>query len=81
MSAFTQMRVRVIHGAEGIVVEAGFGSGLNLPHYDLGKVKRLIGIEPDQSMLAIAQREMARATVRAECLQATGEAYSRDRIR
>jgi ubiquinone/menaquinone biosynthesis C-methylase UbiE len=73
MSAFTRMRQRVIHGAEGTVVEVGFGSGLNLPHYDPGKVKHLIGIDPDPSMLAIAQREMARATVRAECLQASGE--------
>jgi SAM-dependent methyltransferase len=73
MNAFTRMRQRVIHGAEGIVVEVGFGSGLNLPHYDPGKVQQLIGIEPDQSMLAIARHEMARATVRAECLQASGE--------
>jgi ubiquinone/menaquinone biosynthesis C-methylase UbiE len=73
MNTFTRMRQRVIHGAEGIVVEVGFGSGLNLPHYDPGKVKKLVGIEPDQSMLAVAQREMAHATVKAECLEASGE--------
>lgn len=73
MRTFTRMRQRVIHAAEGTVVEVGFGSGLNLPHYDPGKVKKLVGIEPDPSMLAIARREMARATVRAECLQASGE--------
>lgn len=73
MSAFTHMRQRVIHRAEGVVVEIGFGSGLNLPHYDPGKVKQLVGIDPDPSMLAIAQREMAQAALRAECLQASGE--------
>jgi SAM-dependent methyltransferase len=71
MSTFTRMRQRVIHGAEGTVVEVG--SGLNLPHYDPGNVKKLVGIDPDQSMLAIAEREMARAPMKAECLQASGE--------
>ena len=73
MSAFTEMRRRVIGGAEGTVVEVGFGSGLNLQHYDPGRVEQLVGIEPDPSMLAIAQREMSRATVRAKCIQASGE--------
>src|SRR5436190_6009721 len=67
------MRQRIIRGAEGTVVEVGFGSGLNLPHYDPAKVKKLVGVDPDQAMLAIAQREMAHATVKAECLEASGE--------
>jgi len=45
--AFTRMRQRMVPHAEGVVVEVGFGSGLNLPYYDAGKVQRLIGIEPD----------------------------------
>jgi SAM-dependent methyltransferase len=73
MSAFTHMRQRVIPRAEGTVVEIGFGSGLNLPYYDPGKINHLVGIEPDQSMLAIARRQMALASVRAECLEAGGE--------
>jgi ubiquinone/menaquinone biosynthesis C-methylase UbiE len=73
MTTFTRMRERVIRAAEGTVVEVGFGSGLNLPHYDPGKVKKLVGIDPDQSMLAIAERGMARAPIKAECLEASGE--------
>jgi ubiquinone/menaquinone biosynthesis C-methylase UbiE len=73
MGPFTRMRQRVIHEAEGTVVEVGFGSGLNLPHYDPGRVTKLVGIDPDPSMLTIARREVARSAVRADCLEAGGE--------
>jgi len=56
MGAFSRTRELVIPQAHGVVVEAGFGSGLNLPYYDAGKIDRLIGIDPDPSMLKIAER-------------------------
>ena len=67
------MRERMIPLAEGIVVEVGFGSGLNLDYYDAGKVQRLIGIDPDSAMLAIADWRVHLPPFDVECLQAGAE--------
>jgi SAM-dependent methyltransferase len=71
--AFTRMRQKMVPYAEGVVVEVGFGSGLNLPFYDPTKVKRLIGVDPDATMLALASRQKDAAPFDLECLQAGGE--------
>src|SRR5713101_8883339 len=68
--AFSRMRQRMVPLAQGVVVEVGFGSGLNLPYYDAGKVKRLIGIDPDATMLALANRQNGAVPFVLECLQA-----------
>ena len=70
---FSRMRQRIVPMAEGVVVEVGFGSGLNLPYYDAGKVERLIGVDPDSTMLALAKRQHLATEVDVECLQASGE--------
>jgi SAM-dependent methyltransferase len=70
---FSQMRERVIPRAKGIVVEIGLGSGLNLPHYDPRKVDLLIGVEPDATMLELADEPLAKAPFPAELHQATAE--------
>ena len=54
MGTFARRRERVVPRAEGVGVEAGFGSGLNLGFYDAGKVRRLIAVDPDPAMLRIA---------------------------
>lgn len=70
---FSQMRERIVPRASGIVVEIGFGSGLNLPHYDPRKVDRLIGVEPDATMLELAERPMAATPFPTELHQAMAE--------
>lgn len=59
--------------AHGVIVEVGFGSGLNLPYYDPAKVTRLIGVDPDESMLSLAKRQVGAAPFAMECLQASAE--------
>jgi ubiquinone/menaquinone biosynthesis C-methylase UbiE len=44
-------RRRVVPEAEGIVVEAGIGGGVNLPLYDRSRVKLVIGVDPDLTVL------------------------------
>jgi SAM-dependent methyltransferase len=70
---FSQMRERVIPRAKGIVVEIGLGSGLNLPHYDPRKVDLLVGVEPDATLLELAEEPLARTPFPAELHQATAE--------
>lgn len=73
MDAFSRMRQRMVPLAEGIVVEVGFGSGLNLPYYDATKVERLVGVDPDSTMLALAGRQNRSLPFDLKCLQARGE--------
>src|SRR5262245_31253652 len=71
--AFAQMRARIVPDAQGVVAEVGFGSGLNLPFYDAAKVTRLIGIEPDKTMLGIAARQPNHRRLPLELVDATAE--------
>jgi len=74
MPTFARMRERIIPKARGQVAEIGFGSGLNLPYYDPAKVSRLIGIEPDPSMLGIARKRLAEFPMPIELLEGYAEA-------
>jgi SAM-dependent methyltransferase len=47
-----RQRAKVVPLAHGVVVDMGFGSGTNLPHYDAAKVTKVIAIEPNPAMLA-----------------------------
>ena len=71
--AFTRMRRRMVPLAQGVVVEVGFGSGLNLPYYDPDKVTRLVGVDPDETMLSLAKRQSGAKSFAMECLQAGAE--------
>ena len=49
-------RQKVVPLAEGIILEVGIGSGLNIPFYDRAKVKKLIGLDPSPELNAMAQK-------------------------
>lgn len=72
-NAFAHMRRRMIPRARGVVVEVGIGSGLNLPFYDPAAVKRLVGVDPDGTMLGMAARQSRSLPFYVECIRAGGE--------
>ena len=65
-------RQRVIGGAAGKVLEIGLGSGLNLPLYG-SNVRSVIGVEPSAELLAMAERQVGRARIPVELLEASAE--------
>jgi ubiquinone/menaquinone biosynthesis C-methylase UbiE len=72
-ATFAEYRRRVVSSAEGVVLEVGVGSGLNLPFYGEG-AQQLIGLDPSPKLLSMAH-ETTRTTARAmELLEGSGEA-------
>ena len=69
-------RRKIVPQASGVVLELGFGSGLNLPHYDRAKVDRLFALEPAPGMLKRARKTTAEADFPVEILPETAEALS-----
>jgi ubiquinone/menaquinone biosynthesis C-methylase UbiE len=59
--------------AEGIVLELGFGSGLNLPFYNPERVRKLYALEPEESMLKLARKGIARAPFSVDVLEVGAE--------
>ncbi len=66
------LRTRALAGAAGRVLELGFGTGLNLHHYPPG-VKRLVAVDPNPGMAALARERMAGIDIEVEHHQTTAE--------
>lgn len=54
---FRIQRGKIIPQARGQVLEIGFGTGLNLPHYRDSQVETLYALEPAEAVYALAQPE------------------------
>jgi len=68
-----KQREKIVHLAEGDVLEIGFGSGLNLPFYDSGKVRRIFGLEPSEGMRRKAQPNVDASGLDVEFIDLPGE--------
>jgi ubiquinone/menaquinone biosynthesis C-methylase UbiE len=71
-----KQREKIVPQAEGVVLELGFGSGLNLPHYDRAKVSKVFALEPAPGMLARARKAASHTDFPLEILAETAEALS-----
>ena len=49
----------VVPKAEGVVLEIGIGSGLNLPYYDTSRVTKVLGLDPSPDMTKMAAEAAA----------------------
>ncbi len=62
--AVERQRRRVVPRARGRILEVGFGSGLNLPHYTKSQVEWIWAIEPSVPMHRLAEpEEVAEAVI------------------
>ena len=66
-------RKRLVPQAEGVVLEPGIGTGLNLPFYDPEKVKAVIGIDPSAAFLRLARERAQDAPVPVDIAEGTAE--------
>ncbi|MDB4260329.1 class I SAM-dependent methyltransferase [Porticoccaceae bacterium] len=53
-------RGKVVPLAEGLVLEVGIGSGLNIPFYDAGKVDKVIGLDPSPELNEMAEKVVSK---------------------
>lgn len=68
----TRQRRDLLAGARGAVLEIGFGSGLNLPHYPRA-VTSLVAIDHSRGMLRLARERIASAAFPVESRLLDGE--------
>ncbi len=68
-----KQREKIVHLAEGDVLEIGFGSGLNLPYYDGDKVRKIFGLEPSAGMRRKAQPNVDASGLDVEFIDLPGE--------
>lgn len=72
-SDFAAVRGRVAAGLQGDVLEVGFGSGLNVPHYPAA-VSRVRAVDPATVGRKLAAKRVAASPVAVEYVDLDGEA-------
>lgn len=71
--AIRRQRRKVVPAAEGRVLEIGFGSGLNVPYYDFGKVTKIWALEPSEGMRRLARKRLNPVRSEFEFIDLPGE--------
>lgn len=73
--SMTSYRQQLLAGVSGDVLEIGFGTGLNLPHYPAA-VRSLTTVEPNEGMGAIAQTRINASPIKITTTSLSGENLS-----
>lgn len=68
-----KQRDRIVPLASGEVLEIGFGSGLNVPHYDQALVKKIWALEPSAGMRRKAAAMVRSSAIEIEFVELPGE--------
>ena len=68
-----KLRSQIVPKAEGVVLEVGMGSGINLPFYDQSKVEYVWGLEPSLGMRNKAAQNLKSSSVNVRWLDLPGE--------
>lgn len=71
---FTKLRAETLTEVAGDVLEIGFGTGLNLPHYS-AKVNRLSVVDKNPGMNKLAERRIAKLRGSAGGVNSNGPAF------
>lgn len=72
-SVIDHQRRLVVPHARGRVLEIGFGSGLNLPHYDRSRVEWIWALEPSAQMRALASPAVSASGLDVRMIDLPGE--------
>jgi ubiquinone/menaquinone biosynthesis C-methylase UbiE len=67
-----EYRKELLANAEGRILEIGFGTGLNLPHYP-AQVRRITTVDPNSGMHRLAERRIKQIGIEVEHHQTSGE--------
>ena len=70
---FARERAKALKCVHGEVLELGFGTGLNLPHYPAGGITRLVALDPEEMLPPKVSQRIAAASFPVERVQQVGE--------
>src|SRR5438128_11180097 len=71
-TALKEERTRCLQDVKGVVLEIGFGTGLNLPHYPR-TVTKIVGVDPSETSARLARKRIAASPVPVETIGLSAE--------
>ena len=74
---FTRIRGQIAAGLSGEVLEVGFGSGLNVPHYP-SKIDRVLALDPAKVGRKLAAERVAATSILIEYIDLDGDSLPVD---